>query len=124
MQLARPARKSARESVIPMINVVFLLLVFFLISARLTPPMPVEVEAPEAAGADHEIASEALFVAGDGTPYWQGLSGEAALEALSARGDEAPLTLRADKALDGEALARLLGRIGVSGGAVYLVVEE
>ena len=48
--LTRPApRRSAEAGLLPMINVVFLLLIFFLIAARLTPPEAFPVSLPDAA---------------------------------------------------------------------------
>ncbi|MCF8486150.1 MAG: biopolymer transporter ExbD [Rhodobacteraceae bacterium] len=48
--LHRPTpRRSAEAGLLPMINVVFLLLIFFLIAARLTPPEAFPVTLPDAA---------------------------------------------------------------------------
>lgn len=48
--LHRPTpRRSAEAGLLPMINVVFLLLIFFLIAARLTPPEAFPVSLPDAA---------------------------------------------------------------------------
>ena len=48
MRFASPPRRSPPESVVPMINVVFLLLIFFLISAQISPPDPFETRLPVA----------------------------------------------------------------------------
>ena len=46
----RPARP-ARENIVPMINVVFLLLVFFVMTAQIAPPDPFDIAPPEAGDA-------------------------------------------------------------------------
>lgn len=126
MRLAPPPRRPVKETVIPMINVVFLLLVFFLLAARIAPPDPADVAPPEAQAAAGAIGPDILYVARDGTPWWQGRSGEAALAALAGRNPEQPLTVRADRGADGAAVAALLARVGAGpGGApLRLVVQE
>ena len=44
----RNPRMAQDRAIVPMINVVFLLLVFFLMTASLTPPPPREITAPVA----------------------------------------------------------------------------
>ena len=119
MQFDRPQRKTRPESIVPMINVVFLLLVFFLMTAELRPAPPVEVALPEAAGAPADAAA-GLIAAADGTLAFGDLRGEAALAAAAA--SPAPLTLRADRDLPGADLARLLAALAALGqGRVLLV---
>ena len=53
MEFAPASRPhTPRESVVPMINVVFLLLIFFLMTAQITAPTPVEVTPPSVTLAD------------------------------------------------------------------------
>ena len=119
MQFDRPQRKTRPESIVPMINVVFLLLVFFLMTAELRPAPPVEVALPEAAGAPADAAA-GLIAAADGTLAFGDLRGEAALAAAAA--SPAPLTLRADRDLPGADLARLRAALAALGqGRVLLV---
>lgn len=109
---ARPARQP-RESIVPMINVVFLLLVFFLMTAQIAPPEPFPVTPPDAADSSPSTASDiVLFVAADGTPARDGVVGDAALAGLP---PGTPLTIRADRALPAPALARLLARLAAQG---------
>ena len=44
-------RRGVRENVVPLINVVFLLLIFFLLAGTLRGPVPFEIEPPIAGGA-------------------------------------------------------------------------
>ncbi|MEM1312919.1 MAG: biopolymer transporter ExbD [Pseudomonadota bacterium] len=108
-----------------MINVVFLLLIFFLMSARIAPPEPFETTPPTAAEAGEAPAEPMapLHVAEDGRLGFREARGEAALLAASAaveaasRGADAgaALPIRADAELEAAALAALLRRLAEQG---------
>ena len=50
MQLQEPTRRTAKDNeLIPMINVVFLLLIFFMVAGTIKPPAPVDVKTPGSA---------------------------------------------------------------------------
>ncbi|SFK11018.1 ExbD/TolR family protein [Celeribacter neptunius] len=84
MEFSEPPRKSPVESVVPMINVVFLLLIFFLMAARIAPPDALDVDLPEAAGLTEVEAELPLYLGRDGTLAFRDAQGrEAALKALS-----------------------------------------
>jgi biopolymer transport protein ExbD len=108
MQFATPRPKEPRESVVPMINVVFLLLVFLLITAEMTPPPPLDVTPPEALAEPVTPGEVVLHIAADGTLALGPLRGEAALSALPEGGT---LTLRADAGLEAAVLAALMPRL-------------
>lgn len=64
-------RRAVSENLLPMINVVFLLLIFFLIAAKLAPPEPFELTPPEAAGAPvAELPEGVLYLAPGGLVGW------------------------------------------------------
>ena len=122
-----PGRRRGRiDSVVPMINIVFLLLIFFLMTATIAPPDPLAVRLPEGAAGDAAGRSEVLHVAADGRLAYGEARGEAVFAAIAARGPDAPaLRVRADRGLEGAALADLLARIGAAGaGPVRLVVGQ
>lgn len=124
MRLDPPAPRRRPDSIVPMINVVFLLLIFFLMSAQIAPPDPVEVT-PPAAPQDAAIgAGVTLFVGADGVAAFRDLTGTAALEAaLVAAGDGDVLYLRADSDVPAARVAGLVARIAAAGrdGALTLV---
>lgn len=111
--LGPPPRRTRAESIVPMINIVFLLLVFFLLSATIAPPEPFEVSPPTGEGPAAEEAGEAVLHLGrDGSLAFGELRGEAALEAAAG----APkLVLRADAEVAGAAFAALLARLAAAG---------
>ena len=113
MRLAEPPRTSPRESVVPMINVVFLLLIFFLMSATLADPDPFELRTPEAQ-AGREAAGEAgvLFVSASGEVAFGSLRGEAA---LGAAGGAQALRIRADQGVEASRIAALIARLSAAG---------
>lgn len=112
-----PARRRL-EPVVPMINIVFLLLIFVLLSARLDPPAAIEIDLP---GADGTVSapppSGTLLAAADGRLAFAEARDDAVWAAIATwqAGSDAPLVLRADAGLDGAGLAGLLGRLAAAG---------
>lgn len=137
MRLDDPPRRRSEASLLPMINVIFLLLVFFLISAQMTPPEPFAVAPPEVASPGAEVASGRLVLHLDagGTPGFGAETGPAALAALAAAraglcagqdctADPPRLDLRADAAMPADRLAALLPQLAAMGfGGADLVVR-
>lgn len=118
MQIAPPSAprpRRPRETVLPMINVSFLLLIFFLMMAQIEATPPFAVTPPETAEAAAPAAPErVLWVSAEAALAHDGLTGEAALAAL-AEGPPGPVLIRADSALDAASLARLLAALGERG---------
>lgn len=122
-------RRAPAEALVPMINVVFLLLIFFLMSATIAPPDPFDVTLPGASAqdsADHS-GPVVLHVSADGEMAYGDLRGDAAFAALMSAGDSRPDTvvLRADEGLDGAVFAGILARLAAAGvGDVDLTVNH
>jgi biopolymer transport protein ExbD len=114
MRFARPRARDRQEGIVPMINVVFLLLIFFMISSELTPAPPFEVTPPEAAADEASSADDTLYVDAAGQFAWRDLRGDAALSALAAQRD-APVEIRADAAVPARAVAALLADLAALG---------
>jgi biopolymer transport protein ExbD len=109
LRFAAQRRRERRESIVPMINVVFLLLIFLLLTAEMDPAPPLEVTPPEA-GAEAERSGEwVLHLAADGTLALGERRGEAALAAVPIG---AVVQLRADASLPAAELAALLPKLG------------
>lgn len=119
MQIEGQKRDSKRDTVLPMINVVFLLLVFFVMLAEIAPPAPFAVDLPQAAGADGLAGEVNLFMSAEGAVAFADLSNDAALLALSETcgtgACKAGVNLRADRAASGQAVAALLARLKALG---------
>ena len=113
MRFARRARRRLPESVVPMINVVFLLLVFFLLTARIAPAPPFDVTLPDADATTPPEAERILHLGADGTLALEDARGAAVWAAL---GDgTGSLTVRADADLPAAELARILSRLAAAG---------
>ncbi|MCR8546510.1 biopolymer transporter ExbD [Salipiger sp. P9] len=104
-------RRPRPEPVVPMINVVFLLLIFFLMTASLTPPAPFEISPPTAPG-EEDASTDTLYVSADGDIAFGEARGEQALAAATASG---PVRLAADARLPASDLARILARLAALG---------
>lgn len=111
---SRPRRRPA-ENIVPMINVVFLLLIFFLMSAQITPPEPFAVTPPTSSAEGETPEPDTLYVSASGEMSYEGASGDAALSALTRRGTDAPLSLRVDAGLPATTLAALLTKLSAAG---------
>ena len=119
MDLGPPPRRATAEPVVAMINVVFLLLCFFMMTATLVRPSPFEVAPPVSGSAEAPetpVLEAPLNVDADGRLAWNGLEGDAALAALAearagAGPGAEPLEIRADAGLEGAKPAALVARL-------------
>jgi len=131
-----PPRRSAEAGLLPMINVVFLLLIFFLIAARLTPPEAFSVTLPDATSSGTLAEGRFTLLVGPSGDIAFGatVGREAALAALVAErdlwcgsadcaGTPPDLLIRADAMAPAMALPALLRDLGALGfGSVSLAV--
>lgn len=115
------ARRTSDEGVVPLINVVFLLLIFFLIAGTMTPPSPVELDPVTTQESPASRSPAALlFVSADGRMAYRGepvtlqtLSG--AVRGDEERDPEAPLSVMLDRELPSRDLAPILDALAVGG---------
>jgi len=119
----RPRRRS--ENITPMINVVFLLLIFFLMSATLVTPTPVPLSAPQAPEAPRADPAPVLHLGAGGDVAFGQARGAAAYDALIAalQDGETPM-IRADRNLPGAALADALAALAARGTPRAMVAIE
>lgn len=130
MRIDMPPRRPRGESIIPMINVVFLLLIFFLLTAQITQSPPFELEPPES---EAEISAQeggeqrepdVLYVSATGQLAYNETRGEDIWTEIGAREGDAPLEIRADKGVDATQVAALLKRLReISDTGAQLVVS-
>ncbi|MDF1727893.1 MAG: biopolymer transporter ExbD [Sulfitobacter sp.] len=112
-----PRPKGHSEPALPMINVVFLLLIFFLMSAQIVAPPPFEVTPPEAQAGRAlaedlrlQVSATGALALGEATDasVWS------ALAEVENRADR-KLLIRADAALPASQLAALMARLSALG---------
>jgi biopolymer transport protein ExbD len=114
------------RNIVPMINVVFLLLIFFLMAARLSAPAPVAVTLPRAAGRLAGAAPDVeIHIDAAGEAAFGDLRGPAAVAGAAAlAGPDASLTIRADAAAEAAALAALLPQLAGFGRVALATAPE
>lgn len=117
-RLSRPRRRpDDEERVLPLVNVVFLLLIFFMVAGRLAASDAFEIEPAqsESAGAS-EARPQKLLVGTEGRLALDGeVLDETALLARLAEAEAGRLTVRADARVEADRLVRLLGRLREAG---------
>ncbi|NCQ23604.1 MAG: biopolymer transporter ExbD [Rhodobacteraceae bacterium CG17_big_fil_post_rev_8_21_14_2_50_63_15] len=125
MDFSFPRNCRRGEAIVPMINVVFLLLIFFLMSAQIAPPAPFDVSLPLAEGGEAEPPGDTLYIDNEGQLAFNAVRGAAVYDALAERTmPDMPLQIRADAGLDAQILARLLPELARRGvHAVTLVAR-
>lgn len=117
---AAPRRRQA-EPVVPMINVVFLLLIFFLMTARIAPPDPFEMTLPTAPKGDTAPEASGLYLSASGEVAFGSARGDAALIDAQAAG---PILLHADAKAPAKTLANVLTRLTALGATDVTLITE
>lgn len=129
MNFEPEVRREQTESIVPMINVVFLLLIFFLMTSEIAPPEPFSVVPPDAATEAQADGIFTLFLSAEGELAYQDVTGEeATLAALKVDLDEycgqgdcspdshgPPVLLRADQGVTANTIATLMPKLGELG---------
>ena len=120
--LPRPERRSRGITILPLINVVFLLLIFIVLSGVISSPDPFELVPPEAsAGEDVDNAGNEtiVYVAGSGAVRFRELSDETDIVALVAQlagsGALETLTVRADAGVPAVRIVKLIESLRTTG---------
>jgi biopolymer transport protein ExbD len=124
-----PRRASnAEDNVLPLINVVFLLLIFFMVSGSLIQEPPFKLTPPTTRHAEaRDAQSEYLAIGADGSLAWMGetIDADKLAERLGQRSEsEAPLQVRADRRLDAKVLTQLLAELRAGGVAQIQLLTE
>lgn len=124
MRIDLPPRKPPVESIIPMINVVFLLLIFFLLTAQIAPPTPFVLEPPVSKSDVPALDRDVLYLSATGEMAYNDARGEAVWSLIAERQENAPLEIRADASASGIKVAELLRRLSeISASGAQLVVN-
>ncbi|ERJ19143.1 biopolymer transport protein ExbD/TolR [Salinisphaera shabanensis T35B1] len=120
MIVAPPKRpRSTEENVLPLINIVFLLLIFFMLAGVLAQNPPFELTPPATADTEQstQLENKVLAMAADGRLAFGGepIEREALPEALADWPDDKPLQIRADGGLKADALGELFATLRGAG---------
>ena len=122
MRFAQPRQRRRPESIVAMINVVFLLLIFFMMAARIAPPQPFDVTPPQATSQARPGQSRTVYLSEDGALAFGAARGAAVWAALA--DGAGPVILKADMDMPASMLAKTLARLaGIGIGDVELTVR-
>lgn len=121
----RPRRRDEDDGILPLVNIVFLLLIFFMVAGRLAASDPFGVEPARSAAEGEAPPGPPLILLGaDGRLALDGaeMEEQALVEAVAARvaarraaGGAAEARLKADGGAEAAALVALLGKLKAAG---------
>ncbi len=129
MQLQQPEKPARQHSQLPLINVVFLMLIFFLLAGTIAPAYELDVAPPSVQQSDSQSRQgSTVYVAKDGQVSFQnGLMDISELGvAVAQRPPDSPDTLRVavDQETDGQLLIDVVAQLRGAGiSSVYLVTR-
>ena len=122
--IPRPRPSGRQESTIALINVVFLMLIFFLVAGTLAPPLDPEVTLAQTREAEAAPPPDALAVRADGSVHYRGAP--TTLEAYLANRDgsstDAPVKVFVDRALPATELIEIADRLRQLGATSVSIV--
>ncbi|MCH1412308.1 MAG: biopolymer transporter ExbD [Rhodobacteraceae bacterium] len=110
MNFRKTSYGSEKENIVPMINIVFLLLIFFLITSSLV-PRPVEIiDRPFGLSDSKANDPNYLFITSSSEVMYLGQTGETAWELIK-KSEHTTLTIEADRNLAANKLISLLNKL-------------
>lgn len=131
LRLARPTQTRQRESTIALINIVFLMLIFFLVAGTLTPPLDNDVSLISTIEADQAQPPNALFVTSEGEMRLRGTATDAQsfmLERVDTLGEtaarELEIKVAADRELPAAKLVDIVGALKAAGASRISIITE
>lgn len=121
-----PARK--QEPTIALINIVFLMLIFFLIAGTLAPPLDRNITLVSTAGLEGREPPDALVILADGAATWRGQSIEPS-DALARQqsltdGEELAMRIVPDRDLPANRLIEIADELRRGGADRVFIVTE
>ncbi|SEP21672.1 biopolymer transport protein ExbD [Salinihabitans flavidus] len=124
--MKRMARKSEREPTIALINIVFLMLIFFLVAGTLARPIDKGVSLVRTADLEGTAPADALVVHADGVMTWQGVPVTSATEILSSMTEDARARVRIvpDRDLPAATLVDIGRSLKMAGAGQVVIVTE
>lgn len=128
MRLPRPTRPKERDNTIALINIVFLMLIFFLIAGSLSPPLDPDVSLISTEQAERAEPPDALMAMRDGSLRLHGEETSAsAYMALLLKGKgsrDAVVKLAADRELPAARLVEIVDELRAAGAVTVTVITE
>lgn len=124
--MARKPRKSGGEPTIALINVVFLMLIFFLVAGQVAPPLASDLSLVRTADLEGRAPPDTLIIRADGTMEFHGepvQSATAFAETLPGEMREA-IRIVPDRELDARTLVGIAAELRGAGAESIRIVTE
>ncbi len=116
-------QRRRRDSTIPLINVVFLMLIFFLIAGTVAPPLDPDLELVDTSELDGRDPPDALVLHADGSLSFRGATIDAESYMADHQGDAVRIV--PDRAASGPRLIEVTGALRRAGAtSVFLVTQQ
>jgi len=124
--MRRRAPRKEREPAIALINIVFLILIFFLVAGTLAAPLDAELKLVRTADLDRTAPADALVVHSDGGLSHRGAQVASAEAWMAAMPEEARARVRLvpDRDLPAQELVRLGRALRIAGAERVIIVTE
>ncbi|MGH1454977.1 MAG: ExbD/TolR family protein [Paracoccaceae bacterium] len=121
---ARP--KSEREPTIALINIVFLMLIFFLVAGTIARPLDKDLKLVRTADLDGAAAADMLVAHSDGTLTWQGEPVLSETEFMAGLDDSAKTEIRMvpDRDLPATRMVEIARALRNAGAGKVLIVTQ
>lgn len=121
--MIRPATpRKPRDATIAMINVVFLMLIFFLIAGTVAAPLDPDLELVDTAGLEGREPPNALVLHRDGTLSFRGVPTDP--KTYMANHGQGPVRIVPDRDVSGPRLIEVAGNLRQLGASSVILVTE
>ncbi len=122
---AETSRESGDQNIVPMINIIFLLLIFFLLSGTLSQRPPFELDPVSTTlQPPSEAPNDGLFVSARGDLFYRGQVVSVTTLAQTAAASDGPLEVVVDRRLPGGTLFPILEALAKAGHDKIRLVTE
>jgi len=117
------AKRRTRDSTIALINVIFLMLIFFLLTGTIAPPLDRDLQLVDTSGLEGREPPDALVLRKDGTLSFRGIPTD--LESYMEGRENDPVRIVPDRDAPGARLIEVTGTLRRLGApSVFLVTER
>lgn len=119
-----PRKKTEREPTIALINVVFLMLVFFMVAGTLAAPLDPELKLVETADLQGEAPADALVIGADGTLTHRGQPVDVAAFMVAVPAADETARMVPDRAAPAHRVIETARALRAAGAARVVIVTE